>query len=79
MARINLLPWRLEKRKQKQQEFFVMVGAFALFAAIIVAPCPSPYEIAKPASPAAIILKSIPMHHIIPPAIPIMCSFGFPS
>ncbi|MCK9538148.1 PilN domain-containing protein [Dokdonella sp.] len=40
MARINLLPWRAERRKQRQREFFMMLGvtaaaAFAvLFAAI---------------------------------------------
>lgn len=27
MARINLLPWREELRKQQQQEFFVAIGA----------------------------------------------------
>lgn len=37
MARINLLPWRVERRKQKQQEFFSLVGAFAFAAAIVVA------------------------------------------
>lgn len=26
MARINLLPWRAERRKQRQQEFFVLLG-----------------------------------------------------
>jgi type IV pilus assembly protein PilN len=36
MARINLLPWRLEKRKQKQQEFLSLVGMTAVIAAIIV-------------------------------------------
>jgi type IV pilus assembly protein PilN len=27
MARINLLPWRAERRKQRQQEFLTMLGA----------------------------------------------------
>lgn len=36
MARINLLPWRVEQRKQKQQEFLSLVGATAVVAAIIV-------------------------------------------
>lgn len=30
MARINLLPWRVERRKQRQKEFGVMLGASAL-------------------------------------------------
>ena len=30
MARINLLPWRAERRKQRQKEFGVMLGASAL-------------------------------------------------
>ncbi|HLS83588.1 MAG TPA: PilN domain-containing protein [Arenimonas sp.] len=29
MARINLLPWRAERRKQRQQEFFAMLGLAA--------------------------------------------------
>lgn len=33
MARINLLPWRAERRKQRQKEFGVMFG-FAVLAAI---------------------------------------------
>ncbi len=33
MAKINLLPWREALRKEKQQEFFVMLGFFALIAA----------------------------------------------
>ncbi|MDQ3618170.1 MAG: PilN domain-containing protein [Pseudomonadota bacterium] len=33
MARINLLPWRAERRKQRQKEFGVMLG-FAVLAAI---------------------------------------------
>lgn len=36
MARINLLPWRDELRKQKQQEFFTLMGIFAVIAAIII-------------------------------------------
>ena len=33
MAKINLLPWREALRKEKQQEFFMMLGFFALIAA----------------------------------------------
>lgn len=36
MARINLLPWREALRKQKQQEFVVMLGFFALLAGAVV-------------------------------------------
>ena len=35
MARINLLPWRAERRKQRQQEFFAMLGVAALGAALL--------------------------------------------
>jgi len=35
MARINLLPWREELRKEKQQEFFVMLGVVAVLAAVV--------------------------------------------
>ncbi len=35
MARINLLPWRLERRKQRQNEFFGMLGAAAVLAALV--------------------------------------------
>jgi type IV pilus assembly protein PilN len=33
MARINLLPWREERRKQRQQEFYAILGVVALAAA----------------------------------------------
>jgi len=36
MAKINLLPWREELRKQKQQEFAFMSGGAAVIAALIV-------------------------------------------
>jgi type IV pilus assembly protein PilN len=36
MARINLLPWREEARKQKTQEFGILLGFFAVVAGIIV-------------------------------------------
>ena len=36
MARINLLPWREELRKQKSQEFFVILGLSAAAAALVV-------------------------------------------
>ena len=35
MARINLLPWRAERRKLRQKEFGVMLGASALGAALL--------------------------------------------
>lgn len=35
MAKINLLPWRAERRKQRQKEFYGMLGGAAL-AAILV-------------------------------------------
>ncbi|MFV1973192.1 MAG: PilN domain-containing protein [Thiohalobacterales bacterium] len=36
MAKINLLPWREEQRKQKQQEFAFMSGGAAVIAGLIV-------------------------------------------
>ena len=36
MARINLLPWREELRKEKTKEFGILLGAFILLAAIVV-------------------------------------------
>jgi type IV pilus assembly protein PilN len=35
MARINLLPWRAERRKQRQQEFMGLLGLSALVAVLI--------------------------------------------
>ena len=35
MAKINLLPWRTERRKQRQNEFYGMLGGAALAAVII--------------------------------------------
>ena len=35
MAKINLLPWRAERRKQRQKEFFAMLGGAALAAVLI--------------------------------------------
>jgi type IV pilus assembly protein PilN len=35
MARINLLPWRAERRRQRQKEFGAMVGAAALGAVLV--------------------------------------------
>ena len=32
MAHINLLPWRAERRKIRQREFFMQLGASALAA-----------------------------------------------
>ncbi|WP_440225420.1 PilN domain-containing protein [Dokdonella sp. MW10] len=36
MARINLLPWRAERRKQREREFYMMLGASAAGAALVV-------------------------------------------
>ncbi|GMU43588.1 MAG: PilN domain-containing protein [Xanthomonadales bacterium] len=36
MARINLLPWREERRKQRQQEFYVLLGMSAVAGVIAV-------------------------------------------
>lgn len=36
MARINLLPWREEQRKQKQYEFFGLIGFAAALAGVVV-------------------------------------------
>ncbi len=36
MARINLLPWREERRKQQQKEFFLAIAAAMGFAAMIM-------------------------------------------
>jgi type IV pilus assembly protein PilN len=35
MAKINLLPWRAERRKQRQQEFLTMLGVAAAVAALV--------------------------------------------
>ena len=35
MARINLLPWRAERRKQRQKEFTAMLGVAALGAVLL--------------------------------------------
>lgn len=35
MARINLLPWRAERRKQRQKEFMAMLGLSALGAVLL--------------------------------------------
>ena len=35
MSKINLLPWREALRKEKQQEFFVMLGICAVFALVV--------------------------------------------
>lgn len=36
MAKINLLPWREERRKRNQNEFYGMLGAGAIVAALIM-------------------------------------------
>jgi len=35
MAKINLLPWRAERRKQRQQEFLTMLGVAAAAGALV--------------------------------------------
>ena len=35
MARINLLPWRVERRKQRQKEFGILLGLSAMGAVLI--------------------------------------------
>lgn len=35
MARINLLPWRAERRARRQKEFYGLLGASALAAALV--------------------------------------------
>jgi type IV pilus assembly protein PilN len=35
MARINLLPWRAERRKQRQKEFGIMLGVAAIGAVVL--------------------------------------------
>jgi type IV pilus assembly protein PilN len=35
MAKINLLPWRAERRKQRQKEFYTMLAGAALVAVVI--------------------------------------------
>ncbi|MFT4248037.1 MAG: PilN domain-containing protein [Pseudomonas sp.] len=35
MARINLLPWRVERRKQREREFYAMLG-FAALAGVLL-------------------------------------------
>jgi len=35
MARINLLPWRAERRKQRQKEFGMMLGVAAIAAVVL--------------------------------------------
>ena len=35
MARINLLPWRAERRKQRQKEFGLMLGVAAITAVVL--------------------------------------------
>ncbi len=35
MARINLLPWRAERRKQRQREFYTMLGLAAAAGVVL--------------------------------------------
>ena len=36
MARINLLPWRIERRKQREREFYIQLGSAAVAAILFV-------------------------------------------
>jgi type IV pilus assembly protein PilN len=36
MARINLLPWRAERRKQREREFYTMLGLAAVAAIVVL-------------------------------------------
>jgi len=36
MAKINLLPWRAERRKQREREFFVQLGVSAAVAVVVL-------------------------------------------
>ena len=36
MAHINLLPWREEKRKERKQQFFILLGLGAFLSAFVV-------------------------------------------
>lgn len=36
MAKINLLPWREERRQELKKEFFIFSGGFALLAVVVV-------------------------------------------
>ena len=36
MAKINLLPWRAERRRQREREFYSMLGLAALAAVVVV-------------------------------------------
>jgi type IV pilus assembly protein PilN len=36
MAKINLLPWRAERRKQREREFYMMLAASAVVAVLVV-------------------------------------------
>ena len=36
MAKINLLPWRTERRKQREREFYMMLGGAAIAAVLAV-------------------------------------------
>ena len=36
MAKINLLPWREERRQELKKEFFIFSGGFALLAIVVV-------------------------------------------
>ena len=36
MAKINLLPWRAERRKQRQKQFYSLLGGVAIAAVLAV-------------------------------------------
>ena len=35
-AKINLLPWRLERRKAREREFYLMLGAAAIAGSTLI-------------------------------------------
>ena len=36
MAKINLLPWRTERRKLREREFYMMLGAASYLLAVVL-------------------------------------------
>jgi len=39
MAHINLLPWRIERRKQREREFFMQLGGAVVAAVLVILVC----------------------------------------
>ena len=59
MARINLLPWREERRKQRQQEFYVLLGASAVAAILAVFLIPCSYRKVQASTPDVIYFHAL--------------------